>query len=56
MVARAWVLSYFTAPTCRFCFIQRSSNLTQAETLEERKERDTVADEKIIPDNLTIYR
>lgn len=32
-----------------------TNNLTQAETLEERKERDAAADEKNISDNLTIY-
>lgn len=47
--------SVVTTKVKKFDDYMSTNNLTQAETLEERKERDAAADEKNIPDNLTIY-
>lgn len=44
-----------TTKVKKFDDYMSTNNLTQAETLEERKERDAAANEKDIPDNLTIY-
>lgn len=47
--------SAVTTKVKKFDDYMSTNNLTQAETLEERKERDAAADEKNISDNLTIY-
>ena len=47
--------SVVTTKVKKFDDYMSTNNLTQAETLEERKERDAAANEKDIPDNLTIY-
>lgn len=47
--------SVVTTKVKKFDDYMSTNNLTQAETLEERKERDAAADEKNISDNLTIY-
>lgn len=47
--------SVITTKVKKFDDYMSTNNLTQATSLEERKERDAAADEKNIPDNLTIY-